>query len=61
MSLDLRELKTMDVGQLVKVAGDLSVQNAGGLPYRDLMYKIIRAYASNEGAVIAQVIHDTAK
>jgi transcription termination factor Rho len=53
-NLDLKELKTMEVGALVTMAGEVGVENAGSLPYRDLMYRIIRGHASNKGTVVAE-------
>ncbi len=55
MSIDIKELKTMEVGQLIKVANDLEVAGAGSLPYRELLYKVIQTHASaQDGSVIAE-------
>jgi len=44
----------MDVGELARVAATLELQNAGSLPYRELLYKVIQAHASRNGSVIAE-------
>jgi transcription termination factor Rho len=52
--MNIKELKTMEVGDLVKIAHDLEVEGAGSVPYRELLYKIIQAQASRNGSVIAE-------
>ncbi len=54
MSLDLKELKSMPAVDLVNVATEAGVNNAGTLPQRDLLYQLIRSHASNDGSVIAE-------
>ncbi|HXV74922.1 MAG TPA: transcription termination factor Rho [Candidatus Polarisedimenticolaceae bacterium] len=50
----IKELKAMEVGELIKIAGDLDVAGAGNLPYRELLYKVIQASASKNGSIIAE-------
>jgi transcription termination factor Rho len=52
--MDIKELKSMDVPQLVKMASELEVPGAGNMPYRELMYKVIRAHAAKNGSIIAE-------
>jgi len=52
--MEIKELKSMDVGELTKIAGTLELQNAGSLPYRELLYRVIQAHASRNGSVIAE-------
>ncbi len=52
--IEIRELKTLDVGKLVKMAAALDVDGASNLPRRDLLYRIIQAQARRNGAVIAE-------
>jgi len=54
MSVDIKELKTMEVGQLTKMAHELEIDGAGNLPFRELLYKVIQAHASRNGSVIAE-------
>ncbi|HET9301041.1 MAG TPA: transcription termination factor Rho [Candidatus Polarisedimenticolaceae bacterium] len=52
--MDIRELKTMEVGQLVKVAGTLAVEGAGAMRRQDLVYRIIQAQAARNGSIITE-------
>jgi transcription termination factor Rho len=52
--MDIKELKRMEVGDLARMATDLEVENAGNLPYRDLLYKVIRAHASKNGSIVTE-------
>jgi transcription termination factor Rho len=52
--MEIRELKNMEVGQLVKMATDLKVSGAGNLPRRELLFKVIRAHAAANGSIIAE-------
>jgi transcription termination factor Rho len=52
--MDIKQLKKMDVSDLAHMAAELEVENAGNLPYRDLLFKVIRAHASKNGSVIAE-------
>ena len=54
MNLEIKELKVMDVAQLVRLAGELEVQGAGGMPRRELVFRVIRTHAARNGAVIAE-------
>ena len=51
--MEIRELKNMELPQLLKVAGDLKLHGAGGLPRRELLLKVIRATANN-GSILAE-------
>jgi transcription termination factor Rho len=52
--MNIKELKTMEVSELVKIAHDLEVDGAASVPYRELLYKIIQAQAAANGSVIAE-------
>jgi transcription termination factor Rho len=52
--MDIRELKTMEVGQLVKVAGSLAVEGAGAMRRQDLVYRIIQAQAARNGSIVTE-------
>ena len=54
--MEIRELKTMEVGQLVKMAGDLKLSGAGKLPRRELLFKVIQAQANNGSCVAEGVL-----
>jgi len=51
LTLDIRELKAMDVAKLIELAGGLNIEGAGSLPYRDLVYKVIHGTAASRGSV----------
>jgi transcription termination factor Rho len=53
-TMEVRELQTMDMGQLVKVATDLKVQGAVNLPRRELLYKVIHAHAAKNWPIQAE-------
>jgi transcription termination factor Rho len=52
--MEIRELKNMDVGQLVRMATDLKVSGAGNLPRRELLFRVIQAHAAANGSIIAE-------
>jgi transcription termination factor Rho len=52
--MDIKELKRMEVPQLVEMAAGLEVAGAGNMPYRELMYKVIRAHAAQNGSIVAE-------
>ncbi len=52
--MDIRELKSMEVGQLVQMALGLKVVAAGSLPRRELLLRVIRAEAERNGAIVAE-------
>ena len=52
--MNIKELKTMEVSELVKIAHDLEVDGAASVPYRELLYKIIQAQAAANGSIIAE-------
>ncbi|MCP3978718.1 MAG: transcription termination factor Rho [bacterium] len=52
--MELRELKSMEVGRLVEMAVDLKVERASHLPVRDLVFRIIRSAARNNGSIVAE-------
>ena len=54
MSMEIRELKQKDVGDLVEMATDLDVDGASNMPRRELLYRVIRAHAAKDGAVVAE-------
>ncbi len=52
--MDIKELKNMEVGDLAGMAAELGVEGARNLPLRELLYKVIKAHASNNASVIAE-------
>jgi len=54
MTVEIRELKDMEVGSLVKMATTLKVTGAGNLPRRELLFRVIRAHAAKNGSIIAE-------
>jgi transcription termination factor Rho len=52
--MDIRELKAMDVGKLVQLATDLQVRDPGRMRRPELLYRIIQAKASGNGAIITE-------
>jgi transcription termination factor Rho len=52
--MNIKELKSMEVGDLAAMASELGINGAGHLPYRDLLYRVIKAHASNNASVIAE-------
>jgi len=52
--MDIKELKNMEVGDLTAVAAEVGLTGVGHLPYRDLLYKVIKAHASNNASIIAE-------
>ena len=52
--MEIKDLKTMDLTRLVKMGTELEIEGAAHLPYRDLLYRIIRAHAGGNGSVIAE-------
>jgi transcription termination factor Rho len=52
--MDIRELKSMDVGGLVKLATNLQVREPGRMRRPELLYRIIQAHASRNGAIITE-------
>ena len=53
-AMEIKSLKSMEVHELVGVAKELDVEGAAGVPYRELLYRIIKAHASRNGSVIAE-------
>ncbi len=54
MTMEIRELKTMDAGSLVRLAQGLKVQSAGSLQRRELLLRVIQAQAERNGALVAE-------
>jgi transcription termination factor Rho len=52
--MDIQELKAMEVGALVQLASDLEVEGAGNLPRRELLFRVLRAHASNQGTILGE-------
>ncbi len=52
--MDIRELKTMEAAQLVKLAATLEVPGAGGLRRQDLVFRILQTEAARNGAIHAE-------
>jgi transcription termination factor Rho len=52
--MDIRELKTMEASQLVKLATSLAVQGAGALRRQDLVFRILQSEAARNGPIRAE-------
>jgi transcription termination factor Rho len=52
--MDIKELKRLDAPELNRVAAELDIRNAGSLPQRDLLYKVIQTHASRNGSVLVE-------
>jgi transcription termination factor Rho len=52
--MDIRELKSMDVGQLVKLASGMDVEGAGGMRRQELLYRIIQTQAARNGSIVTE-------
>jgi transcription termination factor Rho len=52
--MDIRELKTMEASQLVKLAARMDVPGAGGLRRQDLVYRILQTEAARNGSIRAE-------
>lgn len=52
--MDMRELKGMDAGQLVRLASGLEVEGAGGLKRQELLFRILQAQAGNGGQILCE-------
>jgi len=50
--MDIRELKSMDVGGLVKLAMNLEVREPGRMRRPELLYRIIQAHGSRNGSIV---------
>jgi transcription termination factor Rho len=51
--MDIQTLKTMEVGDLVKLASGLNIPGAGGLRRQELLFRILQAQASRSGSIFA--------
>lgn len=54
MTIEIRELKDMEVPGLVRMASDLEVNLSANLPRRELVLRVIRAHADRKDAVVAE-------
>jgi transcription termination factor Rho len=52
--MDLRELKRKDVGELIQLAAGLRVEGAANLPRRELLYRMVRAHAAQNGSIVTE-------
>ncbi len=52
--MDIHELKTMEVGRLVKLAASLQVPGAGGLRRQELMFRILQAQSARDASIVVQ-------
>jgi len=50
--MDIRELKAMDVGGLVRLAVNLEVREPGRMRRPELLYRIIQAHAAQNGSIV---------
>ena len=56
--MDIRELKTMEVGKLVKLATGLQVREPGRMRRPELLYRIIQAHAAQNGSIVTEGVLD---
>ncbi len=54
--MDIRELKSMEASQLVKLAASLAVPGAGGLRRQDLVFRILQSEAARNGSIRAEEV-----
>jgi len=52
--MDLRELKTMEVGDLMKVAATFDVPGAGGMRRQELVFRILQAQVAKNGSILSE-------
>jgi len=52
--MEIQQLKSMDTGRLVQLAGDLRVAVSGHMPRRELLFRLIQAQAARNGAIVAE-------
>ncbi len=52
--LNIRELKQMDIKQLVDIAVKYSVENASGMRRQDLVFAVIQAHARADGEIFTE-------
>jgi transcription termination factor Rho len=52
--LNLRELKQMDIKQLVEIAQKYNVENASGLRRQDLVFSLLQAHAAANGEIYTE-------
>jgi len=52
--LNLRELKQMDIKQLVEIADKYLIENAAGLRRQDLIFGVLQAHASAGGEILTE-------
>src|SRR5262245_20851255 len=51
--MNLRELKSQNMNDLVKMATDMKVENAAGLRKQELIFAILQATSEKNGAIVA--------
>jgi len=56
--MDIRELKTMAVGQLVKLASSMAVSGAGAMRRQDLLFRILQAQAAMNGSIVTEGVFE---
>jgi transcription termination factor Rho len=52
--MDLRELKIMDVGGLMKLAATFDVPGTGGMRRQELVFRILQAQVAKNGSILSE-------
>jgi hypothetical protein len=52
--MDMAEMKTKTISDLLKVAKDLDIQGVGGLKKQELIFKILEAQTEKNGLMFSQ-------
>jgi transcription termination factor Rho len=56
--MDIRELKSMEAGKLVKLAASLEIEDPGRLRRPELVFRIIQAHAARNGSIVTEGVLD---
>ncbi|MCC6160062.1 MAG: transcription termination factor Rho [Deltaproteobacteria bacterium] len=54
ITLNIQELKEKKIGELLRLAKDLDIENATGLRKQDLIYAILQEHAERQGAIFGE-------
>jgi transcription termination factor Rho len=56
--MNIQELRTMEVAELVQLAADLEISQPGRMKRPELLHRIIRAHAAKDGSVVTEGVLD---
>ena len=54
ITLNIQELKEKKIGELLRLAKDLDIENATGMRKQDLIYAILQEHAERQGAIFGE-------